>query len=580
MIKKRLINQEKTSMKHVLMIVFYQYIGIICNLTAIYLLGSLIQRVIDKNFDKTLILSYTLIFLLSFTIRYFVRIKTAGETFMASGRIKYSLRKKLYEKVVDLGANFEEKVSISKLVQLFSEGVEQIEIYFSRYLPQFFYSMTAPVILFLVVSFFSLKTGLALLVCVPLIPISIVIVQKFAKRLLKKYWGEYTKLGDDFYENINGLTTLKIYRADGRMHENMNQNAEHFRRITMKVLTMQLNSVTLMDLMAYMGAAVGLIFSLTELSRGKINPGQAFFIMMISSEFFIPLRLLGSYFHIAMNGMSASDSLFEILDLQTDNKDKIVINDFSNIKFKDICFSYNDKREILKDINFSIKKGQLIGLVGESGSGKSTIAGLLSGQFKNYRGRIEVGGEELKNISSSCLFKNICLIKNENYIFKGSVYDNLAMVNGLCDRDKMISLLKEVNLWSFLESKEGLETILEENANNLSGGQKQRLAIARALLLDSPIYIFDEATANIDVESEAIILELIEKLKTKKTILFISHRLVNVKNADEILVMDSGKIIERGRFKELNDNKGSFYSLYNKQCQLENFAKGGKKDEE
>ena len=576
MVKKRLIKEEPQAMVHIKKIVLFQYISLICNLVSIFSISQILEKLVQKDFENTSWQMYLFIIIVATITRYIFRLKTAKSTFLASGRVKLSLRTKLYNKIVSLGANYQEKASIAKVVQLFSEGTEQMEIYFSKYLPQFFYSMTAPILLFIVVARYSLKTGLALLICVPLIPGSIIAVQKLAKKLLAKYWAKYTKLGDDFYENINGLTTLKIYNADARQHEKMNENAEHFRKITMKVLTMQLNSVTLMDLMAYMGAAIGIIFSLLELQAGKITVGQAFFIMLISSEFFIPLRLLGSFFHIAMNGMSASDSLFEILDIKQDDSNNKIIDDFSKISFKNVYFSYNQDRQILKDINFEVEKGNFIGIVGESGSGKSTIASIITAQYKNYTGDIFVKDTQIRDIQTKCLWKNICLVKNENYIFKGTVKENLEIAKENCTDDDMIRALKQVNLWDFLETKDGLETMLQENANNLSGGQKQRLAIARALLLDSPIYIFDEATSNIDVESEEIILNLIEELKKQKTILFISHRLINVKNADNILVLENGVIVEQGNFEQLVSAGKQFATLYKKQSDLENFAKEDK----
>ncbi|SKC38309.1 ATP-binding cassette, subfamily C [[Eubacterium] yurii] len=572
MIKKRLIKEAPEGMKHIKKIVFFNWIGLLCNVVAIFSVAMILQAIVEKNGFANIAL-YSSLIIISTAIRYFFRMKIAKESFAASGKIKYKLRDKLYGKIVRLGANYGEKVSISSVVQLFSEGIEQMEIYFSRYLPQFFYSLLAPLTLFAIICTFSIKTALVLMLCVPLIPLSIVAVQKFAKKLFSKYWGKYTKLGDDFYENLQGLTTLKIYNADERQQEKMNENAENFRKITMKVLVMQLNSVSLMDLIAYMGAALGVIFSLMELTAGKINVGQAFFIMMISSEFFIPLRILGSFFHIAMNGMSASDRLFAILDLEEDDKEKVNIEKFSDIEIKNLSFSYNSERKILKNINTTIKQGSFVGIVGESGCGKSTLASLITTQYKNYEGDITVKGNQIRDISPTCLWNNVCLVKNENYIFKGTVRGNLQIAKKNCSDQDMIDKLKEVNLWDFLESKDGLDTALAENASNLSGGQKQRLAIARALLKDADLYIFDEATSNIDVESEEIILSVINSLRGKKTILFISHRLANVEDADNILVFEEGCLVEQGKKDELIKNKKTFYNLYNKQAELEDFFK-------
>ena len=270
MIKKRLIKEAPEGMKHIKKIVFFNWIGLLCNVIAIFSIAMILQAIVEKNGFANIAL-YSSLIIISTAIRYFFRMKIAKESFAASGKIKYKLRDKLYGKIARLGANYGEKVSISSVVQLFSEGIEQMEIYFSRYLPQFFYSLLAPLTLFAIICTFSIKTALVLMLCVPLIPLSIVAVQKFAKKLFSKYWGKYTKLGNDFYENLQDLTTLKIYNADERQQEKMNENAENFRKITMKVLVMQLNSVSLMDLIAYMGAALGLIFSLMELTAVKIN---------------------------------------------------------------------------------------------------------------------------------------------------------------------------------------------------------------------------------------------------------------------------------------------------------------------
>ncbi|EHL10657.1 hypothetical protein HMPREF9629_00872 [Peptoanaerobacter stomatis] len=574
MIKKRLIQEAPEGMKHIKNIVFFNWICLICNIVSIYCISIILQKTVDRSIDiETVNINVAVIIILT-AVRYFFRLKVAKQSFLASGKIKYTLRDKLYQKMISFGTNYAQKVSISQVTQLFSEGIEQMEIYFSRYLPQFFYSLIAPLTLFIVISVLSIKTALVLMLCVPLIPLSIIAVQRFAKKLFAKYWGKYTKLGDDFYENLQGLTTLKIYGADERQQKKMNDNAENFRKITMSVLVMQLNSVSLMDLIAYMGAALGVIFATIELINGRVNIGQAFFIMMISSEFFIPLRILGSFFHIAMNGMSASDRLFTILDMPEDNGDKQDVEEFADIEVKNLSFSYNEQRTVLQDVNTVIKKGSFVGIVGESGSGKSTLANLLTLQYRHYTGDILVGDVQIKDISSSSLWNNICLVKNENYIFKGTVRENLIIAKKSCNDKDMIDVLQRVNLWDFLQTKEGLDTKLAENASNLSGGQKQRLAIARALLKDVNIYIFDEATSNIDVESEEIILDCINSLKKKKTILLISHRLENVKQADNILVFEEGKLVEQGNLNQLLENKEQFYTLYTKQQDLENFKKG------
>ena len=453
------------------------------------------------------------------------------------------------------------------------EGVEQLETYFGRYLPQFFYSLLAPITLFAVLSFISWKASLVLLICVPLIPISIVAVQKFAKRLLKKYWGSYTELGDSFLENLQGLTTLKIYQSDERKAQEMDEEAEKFRRITMKVLTMQLNSISVMDLVAYGGAAVGMIVVVREYINGSLGFAGAFAILLLASEFFIPLRLLGSFFHIAMNGMAASDKIFRLLDMpEREQGEEVLSGESLDITFENVSFSYETERPILKDVSFHIPKGQFISLVGESGCGKSTIASLILGRNRQYEGRILLGGMDLKKIKEKSLMEHVTLVRHNSYLFKGTVEENLLMGNPNATQEQMTEALKKVNLWEFLKGKEGLETKLAEKGSNFSGGQCQRLCIARALLHDTEMYIFDEAASNIDVESEEIIMDVIRQLAETETVLLISHRLANVKKSHCIYVLREGKIVETGTHKELMEQQEVYKEMYTTQKNLENYG--------
>ena len=426
--------------------------------------------------------------------------------------------------------------------------MEQLETYFGKYVPQLFYSLLAPVTLFIALSPVSMKASAVLLVCVPLIPVSIVAVQKFAKRLLNKYWGIYTELGDSFLESLQGLTTLKIYQVDAQKAEDMDGEAEHFRKITMKVLTMQLNSISVMDIVAYGGAAAGMAVTVSEYLSGQMGFAGAFTMILLASEFFIPLRLLGSFFHIAMNGMAASDKIFRLLDMETPaDGTETAENIQSGIDLRDVSFSYDGQRRILDHVSMEIPAGKFICIAGESGCGKSTVAALLMGRIKANGGQITVGGQPIEKIQEASLMRTITLVTHESYLFKGTVKDNLLMADGLADDEKMADVLGQVNLWDFLQTQEGLMTKLEERGTNFSGGQRQRLAIARALLHDSPVYIFDEATSNIDAESEEIIMEVIKKLAKKKTVILISHRLANAVLADDIYVLEHGKIAGQRR---------------------------------
>ncbi|MGL4524467.1 MAG: ABC transporter ATP-binding protein/permease [Spirochaetia bacterium] len=558
-------------MKYVNLSVLMMWIGLVFNILATFSIGFLLQKVYDQTATYLDMLWSICFILLSIVMRYSSNILATKYSYHASVFIKGMLRGRLYQKIVDLGLAYNQRVSTSRITQMASEGIEQIEVYFSLYLPQFFYSMLAPLTLFCVLSFFSLKVALVLLICVPLIPFSIIAVNKIAKKLLKKYWGIYTSLGDHFLDNLQGLTTLKIYQDDAYKNAQMNRDAQHFRKITMKVLTMQLNSVTLMDLIAYGGAAIGIIFGITEFLKGYISLSQAIIFVLLSGEFFIPLRLLGSYFHVAMNGVTATKEIFAILDVPVPTP-TYSQGDFSapRICIKNLDFSYDEDRQILHDINLKINHGAFISFVGESGCGKSTLASLIMRFYQYKNGSILLNNQEIHTIDPVQWVKHVCIVKHKNYLFSGSVYENLLMGNMHAHPSEMDQVLKDVNLYDFLQDNGGLDFMLEEGAKNLSGGQAQRLALARALLHNAAIYIFDEATSNIDIESERIIFDVINKIRKNKSIILISHRLSNVVQSDMIYVMNDGAIIQQGTHQSLITEKGLYQELFESQQQLEN----------
>lgn len=573
MIKKRLIGLLNGSKKYIIQNVLWQWLGLLVQIVAIFTIGQLLDTAIFGSITSRQLLITAMICVIAIFFRMISDKKAAQASFLASSDVKRILREKIYEKLVRLGASYKEQVSTSEVVQLSVEGVEQLETYFGRYLPQFFYSLLAPVTLFSVLSFISWKASLVLLICVPLIPLSIVAVQKFAKRLLKKYWGSYTGLGDSFLENLQGLTTLKIYQSDERKAQEMDEEAEKFRRITMKVLTMQLNSISVMDLVAYGGAAIGMIVVVREYINGRLGFAGAFAILLLAAEFFIPLRLLGSFFHIAMNGMAASDKIFRLLDMEERKQGTEQISgEELDITFEKVSFSYEKERMILKDVSFHIPKGQFISLVGESGCGKSTIASLILGKNRQYQGNILLGGMDLKNIKEKSLMEHVTLVRHNSYLFKGTVEENLLMGNPDATQEQMVEVLKKVNLWEFLKRQAGLWTRLAEKGSNFSGGQCQRLCIARALLHNTELYIFDEAASNIDVESEEIIMDVIRQLAETKTVMLISHRLANVKKSHCIYVLSEGKIVEKGTHRELLEQQGVYKGMYTTQKNLENYG--------
>ena len=575
MIKTRLIEQVPSSKKYIALTVLAQWLKTVANIVMIFILSNLLAQILDgKAFDFKRLLPYLGAIAAVMLVRYLCGYASSQTSFFASSEVKKVLRQKMYKKLARMGASYSEKVSTSEVIQVFVEGVDQLELYFGKYLPQFFFAMLAPITLFAVLVFVSWKASVVLLICVPLIPLSIVAVQKIAKRLLSKYWGVYTNLGDTFLENIQGLTTLKVYQADERKNVEMNEKAEEFRRITMKVLTMQLNSVSVMDIVAYAGSAVGVVIAIIQVKNGTITLPQAFLIIMLAADFFLPLRLLGSFFHVAMNGMAASDKLFKLLDTKEDEHGmEIPENLDGDIEIKDLSFSYDNEKTVLNDISATFKKHELISIVGESGCGKSTLASLLCGTTKGYSGSITIGGVEIKDIDEKTLMNNITAVNFNSYIFAGTVRENMLIADKSASDEKMIEALKMVNLWSFLSEQDGLDTKLNQQGSNFSGGQRQRLAIARALLHNTPIYVFDEVTSNIDAESENDIMAVIHNMAKIKTVILISHRLENVVGSDKILLLDKGKIEESGTHSELMSFNKKYKLMYSTQAELEKYAK-------
>lgn len=572
MFNKRLLNKFHDNMKYVAIIVFTQWISLLINVVLIYNIAGFIDDIYRQQITKEMIIKLVVVLMITVLVKSAMNTVGSKMSFKTSNVLKTTLRNDIYKKLVKMGSNYSEKIATSEVVQVSTEGVEQLEIYFGKYVPQFFYSMLAPLTLFVIVASMSMKVAIVLLICVPLIPMSIVAVQKFAKKMLNKYWGTYTELGDCFLENLQGLTTLKIYEADESYGKKMDEEAEKFRKVTMCVLIMQLNSISIMDLVAYGGAALGIILSLLEFRAENLSFTHTFFILMISAEFFLPLRLLGSFFHIAMNGNAAAKKIFKILDIEEVEKGKITDLGNKEIVFQNVSFAYEEKN-VLKDISFRIKNKSFTAIAGVSGSGKSTIASLLMGINQGYKGNITVGNAEVSLISEEALFDNITYIGHNSYLFKGSIRENLLMGNKKASDKELEAVLLEVDMLDTVRSLGGLDMNLSERGENISGGQKQRLALARAILHNSDVYIFDEATSNIDAESENKIINVIEKMAKNKTIILISHRLANLKNADQILVLSDGGIVETGTNEELVKKNGAYAKMYLAQMKLESIGK-------
>lgn len=573
MFHKRLMREFKENRNMIAGMVLTQWLMLFANIVLMFATADMVEAVVtEKEIAQTMIqLVITLCLVL--IVRGFLSYWNQQLSFCISRQLKERLRGLVYEKLMRMGSNYKNSLKTAEVVQISTEGVEQLEIYFGKYVPQFFYSMLAPLTLFVIVGGMSMKVALVLLLCVPLIPISIIAVQKFAKKMLAKYWGTYTQLGDSFLECLQGLTTLKIYQADERYAKKMDEESENFRKITMRVLVMQLNSISVMDLVAYGGTAVGIILSILELQKGAITLPQCFFIMMISSEFFLPLRLLGSFFHIAMNGNAAADKIFALLDQpeeRVEEAKELFPTSEKGITVQEVSFSYEENQPVLSDISMKAEKG-LTAIVGESGCGKSTLVSLIMKEQKKDAGNIRVDGSELDTISSELLHKKITRVSHDSYLFAGTVRENLLMGKEDASEDEMLEALRKVNLLSFVMENGGLSMMLLEKASNLSGGQKQRLAIARALLHQTDIYLFDEATSNIDVESENNIMEVIRQIAKEHVVLLISHRLANVTRANHIYVLKEGTFVEEGTHDELLERKGYYAKLFLEQKQLEQY---------
>ena len=575
MIKKRLVGLLSHAKKYIIYQVLWQWLSLLCQILMIYSASILLEQALFAEVTLQTGISYGALVLIAMALRFVCDRQASRASYRASVDVKRILRDKIYSKLLRLGAAYREKVTTSEVVQMAAEGVEQLETYFGKYLSQLFYSLLAPVTLFVILSFVNWQASLVLLICVPLIPISIVAVQKIAKKLLNKYWGIYTELGDSFLENLQGLTTLKIYRSDEQKAQEMDEESQRFRQITLKVLTMQLNSTIVMDIIAYGGAAVGMIVTpLSQFMKGNLSVHGALMLILLAAEFFIPLRLLGSFFHIAMNGMAASDKIFALLDLpEPEERVERLDGKEMDISFSGVHFSYEADREILKGVDMEFPAGSFTSIVGTSGCGKSTAAAILMGRNRGYSGSVTVEGRELSEIREESLMDQITLVSHNSYLFKGTVEENLRMGKPDASEEEMKDALVKVNLWGFLQAQQGLDTPILEKGSNFSGGQCQRLAIARALLHDTPVYIFDEAASNIDAESEEMIMDVIRRLSETKTILLISHRLANVVESDRIYMLKDGYVAESGTHEYLMEQNGEYAKLYRSQMELEQYGK-------
>lgn len=573
MIDKRLIALVPESRRYIAANVALQWVALGANILLVGAVSGLLATLWQGHVTAARLGGTAALALAALTVRFVCAVGAARMSYLSSKTVKARLRTLLYEKLLRLGTAYREEVQTSAVVQVAVEGVDQLEIYFGQYLPQFFYAMLAPLTLFAVLAPIDAALAAVLLVCVPLIPAAIAAVQTWAKKLLGRYWGQYTALGDTFLENLQGLTTLKIYEADDRKNTEMNAQAEAFRKITMRVLTMQLNSITIMDLIAYGGAAAGMVLAVSRFAAGAVSLQGCLMILLLAADFFLPMRLLGSFFHVAMNGMAASEKIFRLLDTPERPRGKQPVPRDCTLALDGVIFAYDPECPVLQGVTMEFARGSFTAIAGESGCGKSTVAALLTGRRRCRQGQVTIGGVPLEQVAEESLGRTVTYLSHNSYLFKGTVRENLTMAAPGTDDAALWAVLEKVRLADFLRAGQGLDTLLAEKGANLSGGQCQRLALARALLHDSPIYIFDEATSNIDVESENDIMALIRELARTKTVILISHRLANSTGADRIYVMDGGRVVQSGTHAALLAAGGRYAELWNAQQQLEHYTK-------
>ena len=574
MFDKELIKLMGENKKYVAYVVLLMILGMLANIGITASICWAVYLLVEKQ--PALMYIYPAITAVVAIIVRYIASRLTGDLKDVLGRkVKKDLRERTYDKILRLGVKSTDGMSMAGLTQVSMEGIEQLDLYYSTYLPQFFFSMIAPLILFAICVGIDWRTSLVLLACVPLIPVSIVAVSKYAKKIFAKYWGKYTSMGDGFLDSVQGLKELKIFRADAARQIKMNENAEEFRKITMKVLVMQLASTTIMDLVAFGGAGAGIALSIVGLMNEWLAPASALFLILVAVEFFLPLRALGSAFHVAMNGASAGKKIISLLN-QPDPVwgEKEVAG--RELSLENVTFSYDKKRNVLKDVNMNFPEKGMTAIVGESGCGKSTVGNLLIGARRPDKGNVLIGGDEIESVSRASYYSRLASVSYNTYIFNDTVRANFELAKKNATDEEIFAALEKVNLSAFIKENGGLDKVITEDANNLSGGQKQRLALAVNLVADKDIYVFDEATSNIDVDSEAIIMKNIKEMSENKSVIVISHRLANVVPADNIYFMQDGQVKESGSHAYLMERKGEYAKLFNAQKQLEEGYKSGK----
>lgn len=573
MFDKRLFSLVPGVMRHIAGNVALQWLALLANVVLFVSVGSLLQSVLAGDATGINLARTLLVVVVAVAVRLVCQAQATKQGLAASALAKQRVRTLVYDKLVRMGPSYRETVATSEATQLCVEGVEQLEAYFGNYLPQLFYSLIASVTLFFCLAPLCTPAAVVLLCCVPLIPISLMAVMKIAKRIMGDYWHSYTDLGALFLESIQGLTTLKVFGADEGRHRRMNEEAEKFRKATMRLLTMQLNSVIVMDIFAFAGAAAGIVVMLNSYASGTVTFAGAFAFVFLAADFFIPLRTLGSFFHTATGGMAAAERMYRIIDAPEPACGTQAVTCTSvGIECRNVSYSYDGTRTVLQNADFTARPGGFVGITGASGSGKSTLAGILTGANLSYTGSVTIGSIDLLDISAESLRDTVTYVGFRSFLFAGTVRSNLLMARPQANDEELWDALSRCRIDDFVRRNGGLDAPVSAEGTNLSGGQRQRLAMARALLHDTPVYIFDEATSNIDADSEAAIIDAVAELARTKTVVMVSHRLAALRGCDKVYVFEAGRVVQTGTHEELAGQDGPYARLWARQAELEDFS--------
>ncbi|MGY3779384.1 ABC transporter ATP-binding protein/permease [Isobaculum melis] len=527
-----------------------------------------IAQLIEKQqLSQPVLLGASIILLLAGkTVLHYLMEKRVYDS---SAQLRLNMREKVMAKAFRLG-DTNGQLPASTLSQLAIDGIEQLEIYYARFLPQLFYCVFASLIIFCTLVFFAWQPAVILLIGIPLIPVTIMLVMKIAKKILHHYWGKYTNLGASFYENLQGFRVLKAFNFDGIKEAEMVQEAEGFRKITMRLLSMQLNSITIMDLISYGGAGLGIGFALKAFIQGQTSLMGMLLFILLSAEVFIPMRQLGSLFHVAMNGISACGRLFDYLEIpEVTYGTQHLTETLTTISSENLSYGYEEVDTALADIELTLKKGQFTAFVGKSGSGKSTLAKILVGRFLDYQGNLQWNQTDIHAFSRDTLRNKGVLVDSHAYLYPTTIKENLLLADATASDERLASVLTQAGLLDEIMAMQNqMQTLLEENASNLSGGQRQRLIVAQALLKNADFYVFDEITSGVDQKSEEQLLATVHALSKEKIVLFVSHRLYNTLDADQVYVLESSKIVAHGTPQQLLEKEGFFKEYFHSENEL------------